>query len=64
MPASNVCIAYRFKAKHALSVPCKVRLEVKVKTSNPVLNEEMSVCRSVSSDQNVQDVQVGKSSKV
>ena len=37
----SVCVAYRFKAKHAVSVPRKVQLEVKAGTSNPVLDEEI-----------------------
>lgn len=41
VPAINVCVAYRFKVKHAMSVPRKVQLEVKAKTSNPVLDEEI-----------------------
>lgn len=36
VPAINVCMKYRLKAKHATSVPHKVHFEVKAKASNPV----------------------------
>lgn len=62
MPAINVLMVYQRKAKHAVSVPGTVQPEVKALT--PSAMKEVSVRRSNSSDQAVQNLQVAKSSKV
>lgn len=62
VPAINVQMVYQRKAKHAVSVPGPVQPEVKALT--PSVMKEVSVRRSNSSDQAVQNLQVAKSSKV
>lgn len=62
VPAINVHMVYQRKAKYAVSVPGTVQPEVKALT--PSVMKEVSVRRSNSSDQAVQNLQVAKSSKV